>query len=135
MKIPKEIPVYGDMKYRGQCPKESLEQITFVNTLRREYPDTYGILVVHAKNEQKLIKGQFSALNRDRAMGMAIGCPDIQIPGYPSLCMEIKRKDHTKSEVSDEQLEYLLAAQSIGAFSCIALGYDGAMLAFNDWLK
>lgn len=135
LKIPPQIPVYGNQEFRGKCPKESLEQITFVNTVRREYPDTFGVLVVHAKNEQKLINGQFSALTRDRAMGMAVGCPDIQIPGNPSFCMELKRKDKTQSKISEPQINYLLAAQKQGAFCCVALGYNGAMEAFNEWLK
>lgn len=41
MKFPLEIKVYGDMSYRGECPSENLEQVTFFNRLRREYPDRW----------------------------------------------------------------------------------------------
>ena len=136
MKIPAGMSVYGNTKYRNKkCPKESLEQITFVNNIRVLYPETYGRILVHAKNEGKLINGQFSEINKDRAMGMAIGCPDIFIPGLPSFCMELKRADHTLSKISDDQIEYLLAAKECGSFVCVALGHEAAMEAFNYWIK
>jgi len=135
MKIPESIRVYGDIKFRGKCPRESLEQITFVNMVRDQYPDTHGLTLFHAKNESKLIRGQFHAINKDKAMGMVKGCPDIHDHGNPSFCMEIKRQDHTQSVLEDEQLSYLIAAQKQGAFCCIALGHDAAMEAFNDWRK
>lgn len=136
MKIPDGIPIYGDINYRSpKCPQESLEQITFISMIRKNYPDTHGITIFHAKNEAKLVNGQFQAINKDKAMGMAIGCSDIHNPGNPSLCMELKRIDHTQSKISDEQVKYLISAQNNGAFSCIALGHVAAMEAFNDWLK
>lgn len=134
MKLQNDIKIYGDISYRGKCPKESVEQITFISWVRREFPDSYGVTIFHAKNEGKLMNGQFQTVAKDRAMGMAIGCADIHCPGNPSLCMEIKRRDHTKSDISDEQVNYLVTAQSIGAFCCIALGHEAAIEAFNDWL-
>lgn len=134
MKLTNNIKIYGDIAYRGKCPKESVEQITFISWVRREYPDTYGVTIFHAKNEGKLINGQFQAIAKDRAMGMAIGCADIHCPGNPSFCMEVKRMDHTKSDISDEQVKYLVAAQSLGAFVCVALGHEAAIEAFKYWL-
>ncbi len=134
MKIPPQIPIYGDPTYRGKCPKESAEQMTFISWVRRTYPDSHGITIFHAKNEGKLVNGQFTAISKDRAMGMAIGCADIHNHGNPSLCMELKRKDHTKSTISEDQVKYLLAAQSLGAFTAIALGHEAAIEAFKDWL-
>lgn len=128
--------LYGDSKYRNKnCPKESLEQITFISWVRKNFPDTHGITLFHAKNEAKLINGQFHAIHKDRAMGMSKGCADIHAPGNPSFCMELKRQDRTLSDISLEQLAYLYAAKEAGAFVCIALGYEAAMNAFNDWLK
>ena len=132
--IPQGIRIYGDINYRDkQCPKESIEQITFINWVRRSYPDTHGRTIFHAKNEAKLINGQFSAIDKDRAMGMVKGCADIHDHGSPSLCMEVKRKDHTKSKIETEQIDYLLAAQNNGAFVCICLGYEAAIDAFIYW--
>jgi len=132
--IPPEIRIYGDINYRDKnCPKEAIEQITFIGWVRRNYPDTHGKTIFHAKNEAKLIKGQFSAIDKDRAMGMVAGCSDIHDHGNPSLCMEIKRQDHTQSKISEEQIAYLLAAQQAGAFCCIALGWEAAKDAFLEW--
>lgn len=136
MKIPEEIPLYGDLSYRDKkCPKESLEQITFISRVRREHPDTYGKIIIHPKNEGLLISGQFSGINKNKAMGQTKGASDIVIPGMPSFVCEIKRQDRTLSSISDEQIEYLLAAQQAGSFICIALGCDAAWEAFNDWIK
>lgn len=134
MKIPPQIKIYGNTTYRGKCPKESVEQVTFISWVRRKYPDSYGVTIFHAKNEGKLINGQFQALTKDKAMGMAIGCADVHCPGNPSLCMELKRKDHAKSDISDEQVKYLIAAKSLGAFVCIALGHEAAIAAFKEWI-
>ena len=135
----KQIPgirIYGNLEYRDkQCPKESSEQITFFNRLRKEYPDTYGRIALHPKNEGKLINGQFQAITKDKAMGMVTGCVDIHNHGNPSFCMELKRRDPTLSEISDEQINYLLAAKKAGAFVCIALGCESAWEAFNEWRK
>lgn len=134
--IPESIKIYGDINHRdAKCPLESLEQITFVSWVRTQYPDTHGITLYHAKNEGKLVKGQFTAITKDRAMGMAKGACDIVVVGAPAFCMEVKRADHTKSKISDEQIAYLLAAQQSGAFACIALGHKAAIEAFKDWQK
>ena len=136
MIIPPEIPVYGDMKYRNpKCPRESVEQITLINKIRAKYPETYGRVLVHVKNEAKLINGQFAAINKDRAMGMAKGASDIIIPSRISFVCEMKRQDSSLCVIDDEQISYLLAAQECGAFACVALGYMAAMEAFNEWLK
>lgn len=135
MKIPTNIKVYGDIKYRGECDDESEEQVTFFNQLRKLYPDSYGAIAVHVRNEQRLSKGQFYALKRHKAEGMVTGAADIIIPGNPAFVCEMKRMNHTKSKLTDKQLKYLTAAQSLDAFACIALGYKAALEAFGDYLK
>lgn len=130
------IPLYGNQKYRNKkCPRETVEQCTFVNSIRAQYPDSYGLILIHPENERKLINGQFSAVSKSRAMGMAPGASDIIIPGNPSFVCEIKRADRTLSDLSEEQLAYLYAAKEAGSFVCIALGHEAAINAFNDWLK
>lgn len=133
MKIPDWLPCYGDTEYCGACPQESAEQITFFNRLRTEYPDTYGKIAVHPRNEQQLRGGQFRALARQKAEGQTKGASDIIIPGSPAFVCELKRRDHTKSRWQDGQIEYLEAAQKCGAFVCVALGADAAWQAFNEW--
>ena len=36
--------VFGDPSFRGKCPTEAQEQVTFFAMLRREYPGTWGAL-------------------------------------------------------------------------------------------
>lgn len=131
MKFPVWLPVFGDVKYRGECPKETVEQITFVARVRREYPETHGRLIVHIQNEGKRTAGQvFYA----KASGLTKGASDIVIPGRRTFVCEIKRRDHTKSRWQDGQIEYLQAAHYAGAFVCVALGAYGASSAFAEWL-
>jgi len=70
MQFPEWLKVYGDVNFRGQCPPESAEQITFFAELRRRYPDTYGKLALHPKNEEKRKGKQFNRLAMDKALGM-----------------------------------------------------------------
>lgn len=133
-KVPNEIKIYGGITYRDKkCPTESLEQITFISIIRREYP-AYGAILIHPKNEGRLVNGQFDAISKDKAMGMTKGASDIIIPGKQSFVCELKRRDITLSKIDDDQIDYLLAAQKCGAFACIALGYEAALEAFNDWI-
>lgn len=132
MKFPPWLRVHGDQTYRGDCPKEEAEQITFINWLRREYPDTLGALVVHVKNEGKRTAQQ-AAL--DRANGMTTGASDILICCSPPIVMEIKRRDHTKSSWQKGQQEYLETAENMGAFACVALGAEGAKMAIQEYMR
>ena len=127
------VPIYGDQKWRGKCPKEELEQVTFFNRLRREYPGTYGLIALHPRNEQQLRGSQHRILMQQKAEGMAPGASDIVIPGSPAFVGEMKRKDHTLSSWQDGQVEYLAAAQAAGAFACLALGWEAAWSAFIQW--
>jgi len=127
------IPVYGDIKFRGECPKEELEQVTFFNRVRREYPESYGRLALHPRNEQQLRAGQHVALAKQKAEGMTPGASDIVIPGSPTFVCEMKRRDHTLSAWQPGQMQYLLAAQANGAFVCVALGHKSAWDALLIW--
>ena len=69
-----------------------------------------------------------------KAEGMVTGAVDIIIPTSPPFVCELKRRDHTKSTISEDQLEYLYAAEEAGAFACIALGADAAQEALEAYL-
>ena|SRR5690554_2971314 len=131
MKIPDWLPYYGDMSYRGKCPPESAEQITFFNKLRREYPNSYGLIAIHPRNEGKRTHQQTT---RQKAEGMTPGAADIVIPGAPAFVCELKRKDHTKSTWQKDQLPYLMAAKEQGAFVCVAFGWEAAWEALQEWI-
>lgn len=130
MIFPEGIKVYGDKSFRGKCAPEDAELITFFNQLRSRYPDIFKI-ALHIKNEGKRTHQQ---VNTERAKGaLKSGASDIVIPtGF--IC-ELKRRDHTKSRIEDGQPEFMTAAQQHGAFVCIALGWESAFEALEDWLK
>ena len=125
------IPIYGDTMFRGKCPTEAIEQATFFNRLRIQYPKTYGRIGLHIRNEGKRTMQQIRA--RKAEGGFVAGASDIIIPGCPTFVCELKRRDHTQSKWQEGQQEYLLAAQEAGAFVCVAFGADAAWEAFNEW--
>ena len=129
------FPVYGDTSFRGDCPSESAEQITFFSQLRREYPMTWGVLALHPRNEGLKRGGQFSAVQRHAAEGMTPGAADIIIPSAPTFVCEMKRQDHTQSAWQPSQVEFLTAAHNAGCFACVAFGYAAAWEAFEAWTK
>lgn len=135
MIFPDWLHVYGPIDYRGNCPQESAEQATFFGYLRREYPDSLGLIALHPKNEGKRSGRAFHRLSVDKALGLAVGASDIIIPGCPSFVCEMKRQDHTKSRWQPGQVEYLSAAKSAGSFVCVALGWEGAVEALGEWLR
>jgi hypothetical protein len=131
MIFPEGIPVYGDQKFRDKkCPKEGAEQVTFFNQLRKHYPDSFGKIALHARNEGKKTTHQVA---KEKSEGMATGACDITIPGNPSFLCELKRTDHTLSALEPGQEPYMLAAKEVGSFVCIALGWQGAWQAFDYW--
>lgn len=129
------VPIYGDIKWRGKCHLEQVEQASFFSRLRREYPDAWGVLAVHPRNEGQLRGGQFKAIIKHKAEGMSPGASDIIIPGNPTFVCEMKRKDITQSKWQDGQQEYLEAAQNAGCFACVALGAEAAWDAFEVWIS
>lgn len=132
MQLPSDIKIYGDTSYRGTCPKETLEQVTFFSRLRRDFPDTLGKLAFHVRNEGKRTHLQAAT---EKSEGLTTGAPDIVIPGAPAFLCELKRRDHTQSEISAAQLSYLRAAQDAGCVVCIALGVDAAWEALHAYLE
>lgn len=128
MKSPKNIKVFGDMNHRGKCPPESAEQITFFNQL----PPELRAVALHPRNEGKRTHAQ---AQRHKAEGMTTGAADIVILGKVPFVCELKRQDHTKSRLEPEQIKFLEAAQTAGCFVCVALGWQAAMEALNEWLN
>ena len=131
MKIPEWLPTYGDTSYRGKCPVESAEQITFFNVLAVKHPRLRRI-AIHPRNEGKRTPQQ---AQRHKAEGLTKGASDIIIPAGVSFVCELKRLDHTLCKWEDGQLEYLEVAQEQGAFVCVALGWEAAFEALGEWMK
>jgi len=135
MKMHKDIKVYGNVDFRGECALEDAELITFFNQLRIKYPKLAKV-AIHPDNEGLVFGTGFNNHTRQKAKGaIRNGAADIIICGCPTFVCELKRKDHTKSRWQDGQLEFLQTSQKLGAFVCVALGYEAALQALNDWLK
>lgn len=126
------VPIYGDTAWRGKCPVEAVEQASFFNRLRSEYPDTWGRLALHIRNEGKRTVQQMRKIKAEG--GFVSGASDIIIPGRISFVCEMKRRDIKQSSWQPGQREYLEAAKQAGAFACVALGAVGAWAAFEAWL-
>ena len=135
MKIPNWLKTYGDTSYRGDCPLEDAELMTFFNELRIKYPDIAKV-AIHPDNEGLILGAAHNAHIKQKAKGaIRNGAADIIICGCPTFVCEMKRQDHTKSKWQDGQLDFLQTSQKLGAFVCVALGYEAALQALNDWLK
>lgn len=128
------VLIFGDLDWRGSCPTESIEQISFFNRLRLERP-ALGRIALHPRNEGLAKGGQFAAVRRAKAEGMTRGASDIIIPGAPTFVCEMKRRDHSKSQFEDGQIDYLIAAKATGAFACVALGAVAAFEALDYWVR
>jgi len=134
MKIPQDIKVFGNMDFRGDCAKEDLELITFFNQLRIKYPKLAQV-AIHPDNEGLVFGTGFNNHTRQKAKGaIRNGAADIIICGCPTFVCEMKRQDHTKSQWQDGQLEFLQTSQELGAFVCVALGYEAALQAVDYWV-
>jgi hypothetical protein len=128
------VLTFGDLEFRGKCPTEEQEQITFFGRLRRTHPDTWGKIALHPRNEGLRIGGQFGAVSKHKAEGMTPGASDIIIPARVAFVCELKRRDPTQGRWQDGQKEYLAASAKAGSFACVALGCDAAWQAFEAWL-
>lgn len=135
MKIPDWLQTYGDTSYRGDCPNEDAELITFFNELKRLYPDLARI-AIHPDNEGLVLgTGHHHHIKQKAKGAIKKGAADIVICGNPTFVCEMKRQDYTKSRWQDGQLEFLEYSLKNGAFVCIALGYESALEAVKDWIK
>ena len=128
MKTPAWLPKFGDLPKSTSNPAEDYVLSSLISRIRNDYPSTYGLVAFHVKNESKRTTGQIRA---DKAKGLTKGVSDLIVIGNPTLCMEIKKDNSCRFE--DGQLEFLQQAQKQGAFVCLAIGYQGAKDAFEEW--
>ena len=128
MKTPAWLPKFGDLPKSTSNPAEDYVLSSLISRIRNDYPSSYGLVAFHVKNESKRTTGQIRA---DKAKGLTKGVSDLIVVGNPTLCMEIKKDNSCRFE--DGQLEFLQQAQKQGAFVCLAIGYQGAKDAFEEW--
>lgn len=89
-------------------------------------------IMIHPKNEGKRTKHQ-AAMERQMG-GLNKGASDFVFPCSPALVIELKRRDHTLSNWEAGQIDYLTNAQRLGAYVCVALGWQGLVEAI-EWFK
>lgn len=132
MHIPKWLTVYGDRSYRGKCPREIEDQMSFFTWLGNELPE-YRALTFHPKIESRRSHAQ-AAIDR-KAGTLTKGVADVIAIGFPCLVMELKRKDESDSGWSDGQLKFLERAKNAGASVCVAFGLEAAKEAYLEWVS
>jgi hypothetical protein len=125
MKLPPEIKLFGTPD-KTDAASESQHAMTFFAKLRREFPE-YGAIATHIRNEGKRSMAQ---VQKQKAEGLTTGTADIIIPANPPFVCELKSRS-PRATISKEQIEYLLNAQKLGAFACVAIGFEGAIEAFK----
>lgn len=116
------FPIWGDTSFRGDCPLEGAELITLINHMSIHYPD---LPILHIKNEgrrtyrQSVFERSIGALHK--------GACDIIVLANPTICIELKRLDHTKSTISKEQILFLRKCIKQGCIAGVALGHQAAI--------
>jgi hypothetical protein len=120
---------------KARSRKEDMEAIDFYQFAIRKYPEVKGLLR-HIANERKASVHEHNLLVQQ---GMEKGTSDylMLIPNddHPYFAMELKRARKKDSSVQKEQNEFLLDAESVGAFACIAYGYKAALHALDVYMK
>lgn len=117
--------IYGET-ISGNTPSESAEMATFFNKL----PPHIKSVAIHVRNEGIRDARLISKMRLEG--GFVKGCPDIIVPGCPTLLIEMKSRSKS-SKVSNEQIKYLDSAYELGAMCCICYGYEAAMEALQEW--
>ena len=126
------IPIYGAPLEYGKCLLETHEQASFFNRLRREYPDTWGCLGIHVRNEGKRTHWEIRKIKAEG--GFITGACDIVIPGVPPFLCEMKSRSKA-AKTTEDQIKFLLTGITAGAFACYAYGAEAAWEAFEEWRK
>lgn len=121
------VVVSGYDECSQDCPKERIEQINFVSWIRHKYPD---LVCFHPVNESDVPVQKRVLLRQE---GLLPGIPDIVIlsnigghGGYGFAVIEMKRKNHRKSEISKDQIKILKYCSLSGGLAVLSFGCDNA---------
>ena len=135
--MPDGVMLFGDPDYRGECPAEDSDLISFVAWLKYNWPELESC-IIHTPNEGGL---PVQARMQQKKKGVLFRCPDIIVMTVPAFCMELKRRNPAKSLARaedrkrfSEQVDVLASMQKQGNFSCAALGIDAAREAWKYFL-
>lgn len=130
------ILCYWDEQLNAQkvkSPLEHIEQINLVAHSSRRWVEV-AEMGMHPVNESDIPVQYRVKLNK---CGILKGASDwiILYPahGRPYMALELKRSRKRDSSISKDQIEFLLKAESVGAFACVAYGYKAALKAIFDY--
>lgn len=131
------IEVVGDTSYRDRnCDNEDAEGVTLFAEWNRD-PELKHIPLLHIPNEKKRrTHADFKELATQKMKGaFQAGASDYVALGFPTLVIELKRKDHTKSVIDKDQIDFLVKSQNADAWVCVALGYEAALAFARRWYR
>jgi len=118
--------------YRGECRSETCEQIDCMGWLEHNHPERFA-LCFHTPNETKA-SAQY--MQKRQKMGVKPGVPDvIDLAGPVPGLFELKRLDRAKSKLSNEQRDFLTAADARGHFTAVCYGFSAFKEAYAEFLR
>lgn len=113
-----------DSGYRGECPKEEIDQMAYGLWMEYRFPE---VNFFHVPNETSTKSGVQLIIKRQK-MGVKSGVHDNIIlhrgVAWPYATIELKRRDKTKCKVSTNQWKFGEYVVSDGGFAAIAYGID-----------
>ena len=120
---------------KTKSPLEHIEQINLVAHCRKLWPKEFN-LMLHVPNESNVPVQYRNKLSK---CGLLPGASDwlILYPsnGKPYMALELKRSRKRDSSISQDQVDFLLNAEHVGAFACVAYGYKAALHAIELYFK
>lgn len=128
------IHIY-DSHYRGGCPVEDADQMNCTSWIEYQYPQ-YSRLYWHTVNESNMpVQGRVKAAKK----GLKPGVSDIMFMvkrgKYSGLVVELKRKDRTKSKISDDQDEFLFEMSEQGFYCAVCYGFEQFQKCVKEYLS
>ena len=113
-------------------PTESEEQKSVVQYCRLK-----SIPIVASLNGVQLGTNKFAVINHQKAMGLALGFPDLFIPVprgiFHGMFIEMKRQKG--GSVSDEQMFWLSTLTGMDYWSMVACGATEAIESIDKYMK
>lgn len=113
-----------DSGYRGECPKEETDQMAYGMWMRYRFPNA---IWWHTPNETGT-SARVQFIEKRRKMGVTPGIGDNTIitrgANHRVAMIEAKRRDKTKSRLSQVQRVILESVADEGHFAAIAYGLD-----------
>ena len=120
---------------KTKSPLEHIEQINLVAHCRHRWPKEFN-LMLHPVNESDV---PVQCRVKLKKCGIRKGASDwlILYPsnGRPYMALELKRSRKRDSSISQDQVDFLLNAEHVGAFACVAYGYKAALHAIELYFK